>query len=78
MTEPLRYRRNRAEILNLGGQVSQLGDTMITAAATGAAALDPAVRTQRDVVVIDLQLGVESGLTIIRRIRDAGTSRLFM
>jgi DNA-binding NarL/FixJ family response regulator len=40
-------------------------------AATGAAALDLAMRTNPDVVVMDLQLGAESGLAVTRRIRDA-------
>ncbi|MDQ1750629.1 MAG: hypothetical protein QOE71_1685 [Pseudonocardiales bacterium] len=40
-------------------------------AATGAAALDLAVRTNPDVVVMDIQLGAESGLSITRRIREA-------
>ena len=39
-------------------------------ASTGAAALDLATRLRPDIVVMDIQLGAESGLDVARRIRD--------
>jgi DNA-binding NarL/FixJ family response regulator len=50
---------------------TEVGFECVGTAAGVSAALDAAIRTRPDIVVMDIELGTESGLAAARRIRDA-------